>query len=92
MDTEFAEKALTDKNLYQHIVEHRRTITPVRGIDYRNHAPDKINLVPPDSLLDAWEKDYEQMQNNMIYGESISFNKLLERIRELKEIINKIKF
>lgn len=92
MDTEYAEKGLADKNLYNQLVKHRRTLTPVRGIDYDNHTPDKINPVPPDSLLDAWKKDYEQMQNNMIYGESIPFNKLLERIRKLKVKINKIKF
>ena len=38
MDTEFGKKALADKNLYQHIVEHRRTITPLRGIDYANQC------------------------------------------------------
>lgn len=90
MDTEYGEKALSDTKLYRHIVEHRRTITPVRGIDYANHTPDKINPVPPDNLLDVWEKDYEQMQKNMIYGESIPFDKLVERIRELKRKINEI--
>lgn len=30
MDTEFGKKALLDKNLYLNIVEHRRTITPLR--------------------------------------------------------------
>ena len=90
MDTEYAEKALADKNLYQHLVEHRRTITPVRGIDYANHMPNKINPIPPKGLFDAWKKDYEQMQQNMIYGESISFEKLLERILLLKNRINKI--
>lgn len=92
MNTEFAEKALTDGSLYQQLVEHRRTITPIRGIDYSNHTPDKINPVPPDGIIDLWEKDYEQMQQNMIYGESLPFNKLLEKIIELKERINKIKF
>lgn len=91
MDTEYAEKALTDKNLYQHIVEHRKTITPLRGIDYANHAPGKLNPVPPENLLDAWKKDYEQMQQNMIYGDSLPFDKLLDRILQLKERINQIK-
>jgi len=91
MDTQYAEKALSDKILYQHIVEHRRTITPVRGIDYTNHIPENINPVPPDSLLDDWKKDYEQMRQNMIYGESLSFEKLLGRILQLKDRINKIK-
>ncbi|MBN2282207.1 MAG: nucleotidyl transferase AbiEii/AbiGii toxin family protein [Candidatus Marinimicrobia bacterium] len=91
MDTEYAEKALSDPNLYKHLVEHRRTMTPVRGIDYACHAPTKINPVPPDNLFNAWKKDYLQMQENMIYGESLPFDKLLDRIRELKERINKIK-
>jgi len=91
MDTEFAVKAYSDTNLYKHLVEYRRTLTPLRGIDYANHAPDKINPVPPESLFGAWEKDYVQMQQNMIYGESLPFAKLLDRVRELKERINKIK-
>ena len=91
MDTEFANKALADKNLFQHITEHRRTITPLRGIDYANHAPEKINPIPPDNMIAAWKKDYEQMQQSMIYRESLSFDKLMERINELKSRINKIK-
>ncbi len=90
MDTEFGIKGLADKNLYQHIVEHRRTITPLRGIDYANHAPEKINPIPPDNMITAWKKDYEQMQQNMIYRDSLSFDKLMERIAELKNRINKI--
>lgn len=88
MDTEYAEKAFADKKLYQHLVEHRKSITPVRGIDYANHAPDKINPVPPASLFDAWKKDYEQMQQNMIYGKSLPFKSLLDRIILLKDRIN----
>lgn len=92
MDTEYAVKALGDVKLYQHLVEHRRTITPLRGIDYENHKPDRINPIPPDSLLNSWKKDYEQMQQNMIYGESLPFDKLLGRIIKLKERINTIKY
>jgi hypothetical protein len=92
MDTEFGKKALADKNLYQHIVAHRRTITPLRGIDYANHAPDKVNPIPPPNLIAAWKKDYEQMQQSMIYRESLPFDKLMERISELKTRINKLKW
>jgi hypothetical protein len=92
MDTNFAKKALLDKNLYQHIVEHRSKITPLRGIDYANHTPDKINPIPPDNMMAAWKKDYELMQKSMIYGKSLPFDKLIERIVLLKETINNIKF
>lgn len=91
MDTEFGSKALEDKNLYQHIVEHRKAITPLRGIDYANHSPDKINPIPPPSMMAEWKKDYEQMQQSMIYRESLSFDKLMARMKELKSRINKMK-
>lgn len=90
MDTEFGIKAIADKKLYQHIVEHRKTITPLRGIDYANHAPEKINFIPPDDLMDTWKKDYGLMQQSMIYRESLSFDKLIIRLTELKNRINKI--
>lgn len=87
MDTKYAEKALVDKHLFQHIVEHRRTITPIRGIDYANHIPDKINLIPPYDFITAWKKDYEQMQQSMIYSESLSFDEIMKRITILKSRI-----
>jgi predicted nucleotidyltransferase component of viral defense system len=90
MDTEFEAKALTDNKLYNNIVDHRKTITPVRGIDYNNHAPDKINFIPPDSIKDEWEKDYRQMQEHMIYKVSLPFDKLLERLTYLNRKINKL--
>ncbi len=90
MDTVFAKIALNDKDLYQHIVEHRKTITPLRGIDYTKHTPDKINLLPPDNLREIWKKDYEQMQESMIYKESLSFEMLIERLENLKKRINNL--
>lgn len=85
MDTEFAEKALTDSKLYQDIVAHRRLFTPIRGIDYDNHVPQKINPIPPSEIIGEWQKDYEIMQGSMLYGESLSFSELIERIEELKK-------
>jgi predicted nucleotidyltransferase component of viral defense system len=90
MDTEFALKALNDKYLYKHIVEHRKIITPLRGIDYSNHTPDKINPLPPDHLIEVWKKDYEQMQQSMIYRESLLFDKLLKKLGVLKSRINQL--
>ncbi len=88
MDTEFAKKALTDSRLYQDIVAHRRLYTSIRGIDYENHSPQRINLIPPAGIIDRWEKDYIVMQQSMIYGKSLSFNELIERVQELKRRIN----
>ncbi len=92
MDTPFAEIALANMELYKNIVEHRKAVTPIRGIDYSNHAPKKINPLPPANLIEEWRKDYEQMQESMINTESLSFDKMLERINILKSRINKLRF
>ena len=83
MDTGFARNALEDMSLYQSIVDHRSKLTAISGIDYSTHSPDTINFVPPDFVIERWHNDYSFMQANMIYGESLPFGKLIERIKEL---------
>jgi predicted nucleotidyltransferase component of viral defense system len=90
MDTEYAQKAFDDKALYDTIVEHRRKLTPERGVDYDNHIPSKINIIPPDDIKAEWEKDYKDMQESMFYMPSKPFDELLGRMVELNERINKI--
>lgn len=91
MDTDFAVTALSNKELYQTIVEHRRTLTAIRGIDYANHTPDKINPIPPDEIIGEWEKDYVAMQQSMLYNPSLSFDQLITRLKILKDKINMLK-
>lgn len=88
--TEYAEKALVDTDLYATIVKHRRNFTAISGINYDNHSPQNIKFIPPDGLLPFWEKDYQDMQESMIYGESLSFNELITRLTELQKRINEL--
>ena len=90
MDTEYAMAALSNKALYQTIVEHRAKLTPLRGIDYANHTPDKINPIPPDAMMGEWEKDYQIMQESMLNNPSLPFDKLIERMQEIKARINNL--
>jgi len=90
MDTDFARSALADADLYRRIVEHRRRITPLRGIDYDNHVPEKINPIPPDEIIVEWESDYNQMKESMFYNTALPFAELIIRIKVLKERINAI--
>jgi len=85
MDTNFAQKALEDVALYQSIVEHRSKLTAISGVDYSTLSPNRINFVPPVSVMEKWRNDYSAMQASMIYGESLPFGKLIERIRLLNE-------
>ena len=90
MDTPVAEKALSDKKLYNSIAEHRRIFVGLKGFDYSTLVPKTINIVPPEHIIDLWKADYETMQRTMIYGNSLPFNKLIEKIKQLNERINQI--
>lgn len=83
MDTTHGKEALKDAKLYHTIVEHRKDFNAIRGIDYTNHSPQLISILPPEETIKEWEKDYKTMQESMIYGDTISFEKLMERITEL---------
>lgn len=90
MRTEFANIALQNKELYNEIIEHRRTYTKISNIDYNKHQPKSLNPVPPNAVIDNWEKDYLRMQEEMIYGDSLEFGQLLEKIKELRHRINNL--
>lgn len=88
MDTPIAEEALQDKGLYQSVIEHRRIFIGLRGFDYETLRPGSIHIVPPEEVYESWKQDYEIMQETMIYGDSLPFDKLVEKIRLLNEKIN----
>jgi len=92
MDTKIASEALKNKELYNSVVEHRRTFIGLKGFDYSMLAPKTIKIVPPDNIIEDWKADYENMQNTIIYGESLSFNKLIDKIKQLNERINGIEW
>ncbi|MCK5781576.1 MAG: nucleotidyl transferase AbiEii/AbiGii toxin family protein [Flavobacteriales bacterium] len=88
--TEFADKALSNEELYKSIVEHRRVFTKVGGVDYKLHSPKTINPIPNEELLEVWKKDYKTMQEQMIYGDSPDFEEMIVGIKKLKQRINQL--
>lgn len=90
MRTEYAEQALTDKELYQGIVTHREKFNALRGLDYKGHQPETIRFLPPEALLKDWEADYRAMRESMFYGDSLPFAELISRLRNLQKRINRI--
>jgi len=90
-DMHIAEKALENRYLYQSIINHRRMFIAIKDFDYDTLFPATVNIIPPQNVIEQWEEDYSKMQT-MIYGESLSFNKLIDRIKQLNEKINRIKW
>ena len=88
--TVHAENVLKNQELYAEIVYHRQSFTKLGGVDYRLHNPGTINPIPPAHLLDAWKKDYETMQEQMIHAESPKFEVMLETITDYIGKINQL--
>ena len=90
MDTEHGINAINNIELYNSIVYHREKFNALRGLDYSNHIPNKIRIVPPKQVINDYKKDYEAMTNYMIYGDYLTFEQLINRISELQDRVNKI--
>lgn len=88
LNTDIAKEALTDNNLYNTVIEHRKTFIGLKGFDYSTLKKTTLNIIPPTSVYVAWKKDYETMQQEMIYDESASFNIMIEALRSLNKTIN----
>lgn len=86
--TEYAEIALHDRELYNTIVKHRSKFTTISGIDYAKHNRENIRFVPPDAVIKKWKADYEEMKVSMIYGQPLNFDQLIQRLIELQNRIN----
>lgn len=88
MGSAYSEKALKSPDLYQEIVRHRSKLTRINWLDYSLHAPKHLRILPPSPILKAWGEDYKIMQEQMIYGKSLSFQDLIEQLTQLQSRIN----
>ena len=86
-DMDFAIKAISNDQLWSTIQHHRRIFTHVSGVDYSVDIRKNICLIPPPKIMEDWRMDYEKMQQTMIFGQSLIFNELIERIKQLSERI-----
>lgn len=81
MRTHIAKEALQNTELYNAVIEHRRKFIGLRGFDYNTLQPDTLNILPPTLEIEQLlREDYRRMQDTMIYGESIDFDSLKNKL------------
>ncbi len=85
MDKDFAKAVISNDELWGTISHHREVFTPLKDVDYTPDIRDRIVLIPPTDIIEAWQKDYDEMAQIMIYGEKLSFDALIDRIGKLEE-------
>ena len=91
-ETTIADQALADKELYLSVIGHRRTFIGLRGFDYGTLLPQTLSILPPPEVRDTWKKDYQAMQESMIYEDSPSFDQLIEKLAALNRRINGLRY
>lgn len=84
MDQSFAAKAIGNDALWETISHHRQVFTSMRDVDYTPDIRERIMLVPPQNLMKEWKDDYEAMRGTMVFGASLDFEALMERMEELQ--------
>jgi predicted nucleotidyltransferase component of viral defense system len=89
-DTDIKNKTLNDKQLWFSIIAHRQKFVKMKNFDYELLKPQNISIIPPDFIISLWQQDYETMQETMIYGQSLPFNELIDKIKQLNERVNQI--
>ena len=80
ISTEYGINALKNKKLFDEIIAHRKIFTPIKTVNYSELQIDKLNIITKDEFFKKYEDDYIEMQENMIYGRSLSFNDLINKI------------
>lgn len=90
--TEHAKDAINNQMLYETIVKHRQRYTRVGGVNYNLHQPQSLNPIPPEEFKESWKKDYQIMQEQLIYGDSPSFEELMTGIQTFVDKINKLEW
>lgn len=85
MGTDSETQALSDHALYDTLIVHREAYQRISWVNYQTLGHKTIMFIPPDNVLELYRKDYQTMQEQMIYGETISFDQLIERLKALQE-------
>ncbi len=89
MDTQYGRDALTNHTLYDAIVEHRKTHYALKYVNYALLHPSTINFMIPEQHKEEWRADYANMRRFFIYGQSLDFNVLMNRMAELQTRVRK---
>lgn len=89
MQSPFGEQGIADDDLFEMIVDHRKKVNTLRGVDYSNHKKGKLSILPPKDVMEKWEIDYKIMQENMIVGDSLKWDILLDRVQKIEDLFNR---
>jgi hypothetical protein len=80
--------ALADLELLTNVVDFKQKFYPRTWVKYEEARIGTLKLLPPEFRLDALRKDYQAMQN-MIFDKKLSFDEIINILKNLENEINK---
>lgn len=83
LNSEFGTAALEDRELFDSIITHRSTLTPMPDTNYEGLSVESLSIEPPKEFFENYVTDYKEMQSSMIHGKTKEFNVLLEEITKV---------
>jgi hypothetical protein len=89
MHTSFGREALNDFNLYDYLIKHREWYHKISWVDYKNLERTTLSFIPPAEVLDVYRQDYKLMQEQMIYGDTMAFDDLIDQLKILQNEFRK---
>ncbi len=90
MNTHFGREALEDFKLYEYLIKHREWYNRISWVDYQSLKPPTLSFIPSNDILHLYRQDYEIMQEQMIYGDALHFDDLIDQLKILQGEFRKI--
>ena len=79
-----ADEVLSDIALYKTLLKHRSHYVRIKGIEYNSMQLHTLSFIPPDDVLAFFRNDYETMITQMMYGDVVDFDTLMDGLQMLQ--------
>jgi len=76
--------ALSDHDLYDHLIVHRERFQRFNWFDYKTLSHATLSFLPSQDVIEQYRSDYATMREQMIYEEAPEFDELIERLAALQ--------
>lgn len=87
--TDIKEKSFDNLDLLKAVIEFKKKFYACNWAKYDDIMEGNIKLIPLDEALEIFSKDYDSMKN-MLFGEKISFDRIISSIREYEIELNEV--
>lgn len=87
--TDIKEKSFDNLDLLKAVIEFKKKFYACNWAKYDDIMEGNIKLIPSDEALEIFSNDYDSMKN-MLFGEKISFDRIISSIREYEIELNEV--